>query len=160
MTGAATVTAMRKSRSVFSILALVVGAATATLSADKVTLRSGQSVQGSLMSGDAKVVRLLLANGRIAEVPVADVASLEFSVKKAPPEPAPDPARAPAPVTLPVNTALNVRLTEGVDVDAAHTGMAVTSLLDDPVMMNGKVTLPRGAAVALQVAKVDQAVKM
>ena len=55
---------------------------------------------------------------------------------------------------------LNVRLTEGVDVDAAQAGMTVKSLLDDPVMMNGKVIVPRGAAVALQVAKVEQAGKM
>jgi len=159
MTGSTTVTTMRTSLSVISILALVVGA-TATLSADKVTLRSGQSVQGSFMSGDATIVRLLLANGRIAEFPVADVATLEFTVKKAPPAPAPDPARAPAPVTLPANTALNVRLTEGVDVDAAQAGLAVKSLLDDPVMLNGKVIVPRGAAVTLQVAKVEQAGKM
>jgi hypothetical protein len=145
---------------VFSILAVIVGAATATLSADRVKLRSGQAVEGSFMSGDVKIVRILLANGRIAEFPVADVAAVEFTPRKAPPAPAPDPARGPAPVTLPANTVLNVRLTEGVEVDAAQAGMAVKSLLDDPVMLNGKVIVPRGAAVALQVAKVEQAGKM
>jgi len=159
MTGFTAVTVMRKFLSIFSRLALVVGA-TATLSADTVILRSGQSVQGAFMSGDARIVRLLLANGRIAEFPVADVAKLEFSVKKAPPTPAPDPARAPAAVILPVNTVLTVRLTEAVNVDAAQAGMAVKSLLDDPLMLNGNVIVPRGAAVALQVAKVEQAGKM
>ena len=73
---------------------------------------------------------------------------------------APDPARAPAAVMLPVNTVLTVRLTEAVNVDAAQAGMAVKSLLDDPLMLNGNVIVPRGAAVALQVAKVEQAGKM
>ena len=133
---------------------------TATLSADRVKLRTGQTIEGSFMSADVKVIRVLLANGRIAEFPVDDVAALEFTPRKVPPSPAPDPAKAPAPITLPANTMLNVRLTEGVDVDAAQTGMAVKSLLDDPVMINGKVIVPRGAAVALQVAKVEQSGKM
>jgi hypothetical protein len=158
---------MRIPRRVFSTLAVILVAATATLSADRVKLRSGQAIEGSFMSADVKVVRVLLANGRIAEFPVADVAALEFEPRKAPPPPAAEPAKRapapaprPAPVTLPQNTVLNVRLTEGVEVDAAQAGMAVKSLLDDPIMMNGKVIVPRGAAVALQVAKVEQAGKM
>src|SRR3954465_8654799 len=107
---------MRMSRLVFSTLPVVVAIGGASLSADRVKLRSGQAVEGSFMSADVKVVRLLLANGRIAEFPVDDVAGLEFSPRKAPPPPAPDPAKAPAPVTLPANTVLSVRLTETIDV--------------------------------------------
>jgi hypothetical protein len=38
--------------------------------------------------------------------------------------------------------------------------MTFKSLLDDPVMIGGKVVLPRGAAVVLQAVKVEQAGKM
>jgi hypothetical protein len=150
---------MRQHSLVFS-LALVVTMGGASLSADRVKLRSGQVVEGSFMSADVKVVRLLLANGSVAEFPVTGVGAVEFSPRKAPPPPAPDPSRAPAPITLPAGTVLSVHLTEAIDVDAAQAGMVVKSLLDDPVMIGGKVVLPRGAAVTLQTVKVEQAGKM
>jgi hypothetical protein len=133
---------------------------TATLSADRVKLRSGQSVDGSFMSADVKVVRFLLANGKIAEFPVEDISALEFSPRKAPPPPTPDPSKAPAPVTLPQGTVLNVLLTQAIDVDATQTGAVFKALLDDPVMIGGKVVVPRHAALELQAAKVEQAGKM
>jgi adhesin HecA-like repeat protein len=142
------------------LLGAMVAAAGVTLSADKVTLRSGQVVSGNFMSADVKIVRLLLANGKIAEFPVDGVTALEFSPRKAPPAPAPDPMVAPKPITIPNGTVLNVLLTEAIDVDAAQAGHTFKSLLDDPVMMNGKVIVPRGSAVVLQAAKVEQAGKM
>jgi len=138
----------------------MIAAAGVTLSADKVTLRSGQIVNGNFMSGDVKIVRLLLANGKIAEFPVDGVTALEFSPRKAPPAPAPDPTVAPKPITIPNGTMLNVLLSQAIEVDAAQTGQTFKSLLDDPVMMNGKVVVPRGASVVLQAAKVEQAGKM
>jgi hypothetical protein len=142
------------------LLTVIVSAAGVTLSADKVTLRSGQVVSGNFMSADVKIVRLLLENGRIAEFPVDGVSALEFSPRKAPPAPAPDPVAAPKPVTIPQGTVLNVLLSQAIDVDAAQAGHTFKSLLDDPVMMNGKVIVPRGSAVVLQAAKVEQAGKM
>ncbi|HEY7291047.1 MAG TPA: YMGG-like glycine zipper-containing protein [Vicinamibacterales bacterium] len=150
---------MRKS-SIFQTVAILIVAATATLSADKVKLRTGKSVEGSFMSADVKVVRFLLANGSIAEFKIEDISGLEFTPRKAPPPPPPDPARAPAPVMLPQGTILNVRIPEAIDVDAAQAGMTFKSLLDDPVMMNGKVIVPRSAVVMLQATKVEQAGKM
>jgi outer membrane lipoprotein SlyB len=148
---------MRKQSFLFT---LIVAAAGVTLSADKVTLRSGQVVSGNFMSADVKIVRVLLANGRIAEFPVDTVSALEFTPRKTPPAVAPDPAVAPKPITIPNGTVLNVLLSEAIDVDAAQAGHTFKSLLDDPVMMNGKVIIPRGSAVVLQAAKVEQAGKM
>jgi hypothetical protein len=140
-------------------LASIVMILSVTLSADRVRLRSGQSVDGSFMSADTKVVRVLLANGQVAEFQVDTVAAVEFTPRKAPPPPAPDPAKAPPPITIPMGTVLNVRLTDNIDVDAAQAGMTFKSVLDDPVMIGGAVVLPRGAAVELQAAKVEQAGK-
>ena len=151
---------MRRHFLPFFVVTALVSAGAASLSADRVRLRSGRVVDGSFMSADPTSVRLLLANGSVAEFLVADIGAVEFSPRKAPAPPAPDPSKAPAPVTVPSGTVLNVRLTEGIDVDAAQSGMTVKSLLDDPVMMGGKVILPRGAAVVVQVAKVEQAGKM
>ena len=131
-------------------------------SADRVKLRSGKTVDGLFMGADPKSARILLANGSVVEFPVEEIASLEFTPRKAAPPPAaaPDPAKKPAPITLPAGTALNVLLTEAIEVDAAKTGMTFKALLDDPVMIGGKVVLPRGAPFVLQAAKVEQAGKM
>lgn len=131
----------------------------AMLSADRVRLRSGQVVEGNFMSADVKRVRMLMADGSITEFPVADIVAVEFSERKAQPAPAPppDPAREPAPITVPMGTILAVRLTQAIDVDAAKAGATYKALLDDPVMLGGKVVIPRNASVTLQAAKVEQA---
>jgi tRNA-binding EMAP/Myf-like protein len=151
---------MRRPSLMFATLATLVTFGTASLLADRVKLRSGQSVSGSFMSADVKIVRILLDNGRVAEFKVEDITALEFSPRKTPPPPAPDPAKAPAPITVPSGTVLNVLLTQGIDVDVTQAGMTFKALLDDPVMMGGKVVIPRNAAVVVQVAKVEQAGKM
>ena len=150
----------RELKPLFAAAATAMMFSSATLLADRVKLRSGQMVDGSFVSADVKSVRLLLANGSLAEVPLGDIASVDFSPRKAPPPPAPNPARAPAPITIPHGTALNVRLTQAIDVDATQAGATFKSLLDDPVMMGGAVVLPRGAAVIVQAVKVQQAGKM
>ena len=42
-------------------------------------------IDGSFMSADVKIVRVLLANGRVAEFPLEDVSSVEFSARTAGP---------------------------------------------------------------------------
>jgi hypothetical protein len=151
---------MRMRLQALTVAATVVLIGSATLSADRVKLRSGQSVEGSFMSADVKVVRVLLANGKIAEFPVEDVSAVEFAARKAPPPPAPDPSKAPAPVTLPQGTVLSALITQAIDVDATKTGATFKALLDDPVMIGGKVVVPRNSALELQAVKVEQAGKM
>jgi hypothetical protein len=58
-----------------------------------------------------------------------------------------------------MGTVLSVRLTQEIDVDATQTGMMFKGLLDDPVMIGGKVVIPREASVALHAANVEQAGK-
>jgi hypothetical protein len=152
---------MSKPALVAAAFALALATAS-TASADRVRLRSGKAVDGLLMGADPKSVRLLLDNGTVAEFPIEDIAAVEFTPRKAAPPPAaaPDPAKKPAPIMIPTGTVLNVLLTEAIEVDAAKTGMTFKALLDDPVMIGGKVVLPRGAPVVLQAAKVEQAGKM
>jgi tRNA-binding EMAP/Myf-like protein len=151
---------MRRRSLTFSTIAVLLTWASASPLADRVRLRSGQSVNGSFMSADVKIVRVLLDNGRIAEFAVEDITAVEFSPRKTPPAAAPDPTKAPLPITIPSGTVLNVLLTQAIDVDATQAGMTFKALVDDPVMMGGKVVVPRNAAVVVQVAKVEQAGKM
>ncbi|HZM60452.1 MAG TPA: hypothetical protein VFB85_11665 [Vicinamibacterales bacterium] len=146
----------RRPLTFLTITALLIGASV-SLSADRVRLRSGQSVDGNFMSADVKIVRMLLPSGQIAEFPLEDITAVEFSPRRTPPQAAPDPARAPSPITVPSGTVLNVLLTQAIDVDATKAGMTFRALIDDPVMLGGKVVVPRNAAVVVQVAKVEQA---
>jgi hypothetical protein len=127
------------------------------LSADRVRLHSGQVVEGTFTGADSTSVRLLLANGTRAAFPVADVAGIEFTARTPPAVSAlPSPARAPSAVTVPAKTVLNVRLTEAIDVDATKTGANFRALVDDPVMLDGRVVIPRSAAVVVQAVGVQQ----
>jgi hypothetical protein len=140
---------------------LLVATVASTAWADKVRLRSGKIVEGTFIAADSKSVRLLLANGTRAEYPIADVAGVDFAARAVePPAPPPNPVAKPAPVHVPGGTVINVRLTQGIDVDQSQAGMKFKAIVDDPVMLNGKVVIPRGAAATLQAAQVAQSGKM
>ena len=163
-------------RRVGSIVVLLLIAAGVPLSADRVKLKSGKVVEGIFIGGDSRTVRLLLDNGTVSEVPLHDAAALEFTPRKpaAPPATAPKPAPAPAaaatappaaaprpkPVTGPAGTAINVRLTEGIEVDASQSGQKFKGVVDDPVSVGGSIVIPRGASAVLQAVQVQQSGNM
>jgi hypothetical protein len=142
-----------------ALLVLMVGA---TLSADRVKLKSGKVIEGMFVGADSKTVRILLDNGKVTEVGIADTESVEFTPRKPPPPPPPppNPATRPKPVQVPAGTILNVRLTQGIDVDASKAGQSFKAIVDDPVMLNGSIVIPRGATAELQAVAVQQSGKM
>jgi hypothetical protein len=152
-------------------------AAGASLSADRVQLRTGQAVEGIYIGGDSKAVRLLLDSGRVAEFALDQVTAVEFDARKPSKAAAPSPAAAAAPtpaaaaprpapaapprtVTVPAGTMMNVRLTQPIEVDASQAGMKFKALVDDPVMIDGSIVIPRGASATVQAASVQQSGKM
>ena len=147
-----------------SLLLLVLGAG-AALSADKVKLKSGKVVEGLYMGGDSKAVRILLQSGQVSEIPLTEAVGVEFTPRKPPtpaqaaPAAAPKPA-APAMVTVPAGTGVNVRLTQTIDVDSSKAGMTFKGVVDDPVMVNGSIVIPRGASAVLEAIHVEQSGKM
>ena len=56
------------------IAATLVIAAGASLSADRIRLRSGKNVEGVFIGGNSKSVRVLLDDGSVAEVPLEQAA--------------------------------------------------------------------------------------
>jgi hypothetical protein len=152
--------------------AIIVTVAGVSLSADRVRLRSGKSVEGMFLGGDSKTVRVLLEDGVVSEIPLDQAVAVEFSSRQKPPavapasssSPAPAPARAvattPKKVTVPAGTTLNVRLTQGIDVDASQSGQSFKAVVDDPVMINGSIVIPRGASATVQAVNVEQSGKM
>jgi len=161
-----------QTRRVQWLTAVLVLAVSASLSADRVRLRSGKIITGMFIGGDSKSVRILLDNGQVSEAPIEDVVAVEFSARKPAPPPAaakpaaaqpqaaPKPAAAPKPITVPAGTKLNIRLVQGIDVDASEAGQTFKATVDDPVMMGGSIVIPRGATAVVQAAKVEQSGKM
>ena len=144
-----------------------------SLSADRVRLRSGKTVEGMFMGGDSKMVRVLLDDGSVSEIPLEEAIAVEFAARKPKPAPAPAakpapapaaqapaPAAAPKPVTVPAGTMLNVRLAQAIDVDTSATGQTFKAIVDDPVMIGGSVVIPRGASAVVQAVHVEQSGKM
>jgi hypothetical protein len=159
----------------FSLTAAAIAVAAVTaLSADTVRLRSGKTIQGQFLGGDSKMVRVLLDNGQVSEIPIEQAVAVDFSARKPLPPPAPPPAAKPAAakpaaapeppprkaVVVPAGTTLNVRLVDAINVDASKAGMAFKAVVDDPVMIGGAVVIPRGASATLQAVGVEQSGKM
>jgi hypothetical protein len=157
---------------------MLVVAASVSLSADRVRLRSGKVIEGMFLGGDSKAVRVLLDNGQVSEIRLEEAVGVEFSARKPapppPPPPSPSPAASPSPspsprpttaappvtVTVPAGTAVNVRLTQAIDVDASQAGQKFKAIVDDPVMIGGSIVIPRGASAVLQAVQVQQSGKM
>jgi hypothetical protein len=64
-------------------------------------------------------------------------------------------AAVPA-VTVAAGTIVNVRLTEGIDVDLAQTSMTFKARVDDPVILDGRIVIPREAGAVVQAVRVAQ----
>ena len=72
----------RRNPLVTVVLILALGA---TLSADRVRLRSGKVIQGTFIGADSKAVRILLDRGQVSESPIEDIVAVEFSARTPPP---------------------------------------------------------------------------
>ena len=137
---------------------------TVSLSADTLILRDGKAIQGTYVGGTTKQVNFASSSGQMMQVPVANVMSLTFSAPaaavaaapKAAPAPAAAPVAAKSAVVIPAGTTLRVATVDAIDVDAAQAGKTFRGSLSDPLMSGGNVLIPRGAAVVLIAAKVEQ----
>jgi hypothetical protein len=142
-------------------LALFVFLAVApALRADQLKMRTAAVVHGTYRGGDQRTVRFESADGVTDRYAVIDTVDLTLKPRKAPAPPsateAPNPARASQTVMVPAGTVLNVRLSQGIDVDSTQTGATFKGRVDDPIMIDGRVVIPRDAAVVIQVASVKQ----
>ena len=137
----------------------VVVAVAPALQADQLKMHTAAVVDGTYVGGHQRAVRSQSADGLTGRYAVIDT-DLTFLPRKAPAPhaatQAPNPASAPQTVMVPAGTVLNVHLSQGIDVDSTQTGATFTGRVDDPIMIDGRVVVPRGAAVVIQVASVKQ----
>jgi hypothetical protein len=157
------------------IVSLLCGVA-AVLSADTLTLRNGETIQGTFLGGTARQVRMDL-NGDIRTYDVGQVQSIMFAdpnyqsadqPRQDQPRPdqprmrrAPDadsrgndsrgnydaPRQASSGALIPNDTRITVRMIDTVDSEKARLGETFRASLDEPIVVGGREVIPRGADV-------------
>ncbi len=149
---------------------VLLGAA-AVGSADTLRLKSGATVEGTFLGGDTRQVKFLDSAGSMSTYEIGDVASIEFAAgatATAPassPKPAPQRAAASAPsapaaFTVPAGTVITVRMIDSIDTDVTGAGERFRASIDDPVVVDGNVVIPRNADATVQVMRVEQSGKI
>lgn len=152
--------------------------------ADTLTLRSGKTVSGTYLGGDSRQVRIAVGD-RVETYSVDEISTISFgpvSAASAPaatavtpdkpsilqPErtysttaPAPQPASASPDLTeVPAGTEITIRMIDDVDSERDRVGQTFRASLDDPIMMNGDVLVPRGADVVAKLVNDQQSGKI
>jgi hypothetical protein len=61
------------------------------------------------------------------------------------------------PRNLPAGTLLSVRLNDAISADGRRAAVSFTATLDEPIMIDGRTAVPRGATVAGQVESAERA---
>jgi hypothetical protein len=136
-------------------------------SADTLTLRSGEVVQGTFLGGTARQIRMDL-NGDVRSFDIGQVQSLTFSdtgYQQPPPRPAYSETRRDdgyrqAGLTIPADTTVTVRMIDAVNSDTARLGETFRASLDEPIVVNGQEVVPRGADVLTKLVTDDRSGKI
>ncbi len=132
--------------------------------ADTLVLRNGKILRGTLVGATSRQVDFLVDGGKTEQIPITDIDRINFSVparaSQATTPATPKPAPPKPSVTILAGTSIRVRTIDKIDVDSAQAGAKFRASIDDPIMVGGKVVVPRGADATLQAVKVQQSGKM
>lgn len=131
----------------------------AGVNADTLHLRSGQSVEGILMSADSTQISFLGSDGQPRSYPRASVEGITFAPlpPPQPPPPAPMPMPKPSSVNVLAGATLLVRMIDSLSTSQTKTGQIFTATLETNLMSNGIVVAPKGATVHGTVVKSENA---
>jgi len=155
--------------------------------ADLLNLRDGRVIHGEYLGGDSRHVRMAVGD-QVVTYDVGDIASVQFGPgsaqtaapapaapqaqvtappQTAPPETAPPdgvsgtvPAMATSQDMLPAGTSLVVRLIEPVDSEVNKMGDTFKASIDEPVVVDGRTVIPRGADVIAKLVQAQQSGKI
>ncbi len=146
-------------------------ALTTLAAADTLTLRSGEVVRGQYLGGDARRVKIAVGD-RVQTYSIEDVSDLVFGTRvsldadrRDDPDrrddrdngvrEAPQPGQ-PAAVTgmvIPVGTSITIRMIDSVNSQEARVGETFRASVDEPVLVDGQVAVPRGADATVKLVE-------
>ena len=135
-------------------------------SADTLTLRDGNTVRGQYLGGDSRHIRMAVGD-RVETVNVDDISTLEFGPSQRSrrdgdrdrDNDAPPPPRYSSVPELPAGAQIVVRMIDDVDSERDRTGKNFRASVDEPVLVNGQVLIPRGADVVARLVEDRQSGK-
>jgi hypothetical protein len=131
------------------------------LHADTLIFRDGKIASGTYLGGSTRRIEFQLSSGESITAPVDSIRSLTFSAPVM--SPAPKPAKKTGnhvATVIPAGVSFRVRTLDAIDVDSTKTGAKFHGAIDDPIVSQGNVIVPRGAEVVLVAAKVQQGGRM
>ena len=156
-------------RAFFILLALAMGSLGW---ADTIYLKDGRIITGAYVGGNARQVQIDAA-GQVMTFNVTDITRIEFTAPAPPPprnrpaqelsderprltraDPSPAPEAPPAAsLLIPQGTLLKVRMIDSVDSETSQIGQTFAASLDEPVVVDGQTTVPRGADVVAKLVE-------
>jgi hypothetical protein len=157
----------------FAFAALAFSAAA---DADVVSLKNGESVEGSFLGATARQIRFDV-NGDIRTFDVDRVRSIAFEDAGAPPNPVynsgvADPgfrrdrngytaqdSPPPSLTMVPVDTRVTVRMIDAVNSRTAQLGQTFRASIDEPIYIDGREVIGRGADVVTKLVEDRQSGK-
>ena len=151
--------------------------------ADRLTLKTGSTLDGAWLGGSSRQIRMEI-NGQIQTFDVAQVQSITFTDSA--PQPQPQPVRpqtqlaprvsgvntAPGPgnssgpgvtipsSTIPSDTPILIRMVDSVNSETARRGQTFQASLDEPIYVDGRQVVPRGADVLTKLVNDQKAGKL
>jgi hypothetical protein len=129
--------------------------AVASAFADTVTLKNGQVIKGTFLSGTSRQIKVEVGD-QIQTLEISDIANIDFTggtVTASPSAPSRPDAKSGG-STLPAGTNLAIRLTEEIDSEDAGPGETFSATIDQAVNdASGHVVIPRGAEAMVKLVK-------
>lgn len=131
--------------------------------ADTLTLNNGKVIDGTYLGGDARSIRMAVGD-KIESYGIGEVSTLKFGAAKsmAQPSTAATPAAATGnwKVEIPAGSELVVRMIDSVDSEVNRVGQTFNASVDEPVIVDGKTVVPRGADVVAKLVEDEQSGKL
>ena len=132
---------------------------TAALAADTVTLKDGRVISGTYLGGSPREVKLD-AGDQVQTLDVANILRIEFNDARERRQSETSQAVGYSSIELPAGTSLVIRMIDGVDSERNSVGQTFAASLDEPVIINGKTVIPRGADVVVKLVDAKESGKL
>jgi hypothetical protein len=135
--------------------------------ADSLQLKNGSLIKGKFIGSTESQISFQVGSS-VQKYNISDIASLTFDAEgttsDAPTQPASSPSNqtatsvvastaAPTYITIPAGTRISVRTIDGIDSTKNHVGDRFKASLEEPLLVNGNVVVPKGADVYGQLAE-------
>src|SRR5882762_1783767 len=138
--------------------------------ADSLELKNGSLIEGKFVGGTDSEISFQVASS-VQKYNLADIAAVEFDSGKAAADlpTRPDSSlsseqrtgdhagpKAPMYFTIPASTRISVRTIDSIDSAKNHVGDRFQASLDEPLMVDGSVVVPKGADVYGRLAESEK----